>query len=118
MIGIASELCQRRAGGKRRPEEQRVLGQPTAHRLRGQIGGCIRRQVDARPAPVVAGDARRALNIQLEGWTIYGRSARQRPSKDSAETGTQIGSHRRAHSSGQRYGDRLEQQVEHRERVV
>ena len=44
--------------------------------------------------------------------------ARRAPPKTEPETGAQIRAHRRAHPGGQRHRDRLEQQVEHRERVV
>ena len=63
---ISRELCQDVPPAKRRAEEQRVLDQPTPHRLGGQIAGSVGRQVDRRAAPVVARDARGTLHVELQ----------------------------------------------------
>ena len=106
---------ERAAAGERRAEEQRVLGQPAAHRLGGQPAGGVRRQVDRGAAPVVAGD--RAPGARRRAPSAPGGSA-HRAAEDRAEPGAQVGADGRAHPGGQRHRDRLEQQVEHRERVV
>ena len=71
-------------------------------------------QVHGRPAPVVAGDPRRALDVELELRAGAGgrrRTTDPSPARRSAPTGERM-------PGGQRHRHRLQQQVEHRERVV
>ena len=66
----------------------------------------------------MARDTRGTLDVERQRATLGARLARHRAAEDRAEAGAQVGTDRRAHARGQRHRDRLEQQVEHGERVV
>jgi hypothetical protein len=101
------------AGCERGPKEERVLSQTAAARAGGKSAGGEGRQVDGRAAPVVASDASRTIDVELELWQSEPRSA-----EDGSETGVQLGPDGRAQPGGQRDRDRREQEVEHGKRVM
>ena len=79
--GVFDELAQRSPAGERGGEEQRILAPRRDPSCARAVRSYVRRQVDRRAAPVVAGDARGTLDVERQS-AAGSASLRRRPRRD------------------------------------
>ena len=114
--GLRDELA--RARCRRRAPRRRTAGPRSSPRpIVSPAGRWRRRPAGRRLARRQSWRVMRAGPLDVERQRA-GRLGADRAAEHRAEAGAQVGADGRAHAGGQRDRDRLEQQVEHGERVV